>query len=228
MAALDQNRFRAVLESLRLADPHVESVVVYSEFVVVYFLQQDGANSGWLKANVSGAVYIVRRRKMPYFQLIVKNKDEAGLQAGVGDVTDFLHSDWELDCQKNYVFYKVEDPSKRIRCLWFHDDAEREKVEEQLNRILEEIRNPPVVNISPPMPRVAAPINVMPQAQMAAMAATAMGASMTQPPRPKSQAAAGQPQVTITMSSLRAAWHALADDEDFMRSVMQKLRSAQQ
>merc|ERR1712060_520981 len=59
------------------------------------------------------------------------------------DLLDDLHPDWELDCQKNYVFYKVEDPTKRIRGLWFHDDMERQKLESALEKTLEEIRSQP-------------------------------------------------------------------------------------
>jgi hypothetical protein len=219
MEALDQNHFKAVLDALRQTDPDVESIVVYSAFVVAYLLQQDGANSGWRKANVNGPVYIIRRRVAPRYQLLVKNKDTAGLQYGASDISDFLHPDWGLDCQKNYVFYKVEDPAKRIRGLWFNDDREREKVEEQLNRILEELRSQPL-----------APIPSAPAPGPASAPAAAMDNhfAMAQQRTVKPQGAPAQDRVVLNISSLRAAWHALADDEDFMRSIMQKLRDAQQ
>ena len=179
---------------------------------------KDGANSGWRKANVNGPVYIIRRRVAPRYQLLVKNKDTAGLQHGASDFSDFLHPDWGLDCQKNYVFYKVEDPAKRIRGLWFQDDREREKVEEQLNGILEELRSQPL-----------APVASAPAPGMAFAPAAAMDNhyAMAQH-RSAPQGAPAQDSVVLNISSLRAAWHAMADDEDFMHSIMQKLRNAQQ
>merc|ERR1712190_132941 len=115
------------------------------------------------------------------------------------DLLDNVHPEWELDCQKNYVFYKVEDASKRIRGVWVHDDGERQKVEASLERTLGDIRNG---NAEPDLPP-----------QHAAKAAPG-----------NAQAGDG---VVVTMSSLRSALHALADDEQFLRMVMQKLKEKQ-
>merc|ERR1719263_1539154 len=111
-----------MLETLQQTDPNIDHVVVHSKFVVVYMLHQDEPSPGWRKANIEGPVYLVRRRSAPRWQLLVKN------QFSTNDLLDNLHPDWELDCQKNCVFYKVEDPAKRIRGLWFHDDQERTKI----------------------------------------------------------------------------------------------------
>merc|ERR1719188_499050 len=134
-AGFDQQRFGGMLASLQQVDPDIDNIEAYSKFVVAYLLQQEGANPGWRKANIEGPVYLVRRRTIPRYQLLVKN------QFSTNDLLDSLHPEWELDCQKNYVFYKVEDVSKRIRGLWFHDDAERQKVESALEKTLGEIRN---------------------------------------------------------------------------------------
>merc|ERR1719326_1543274 len=132
------DRRQGPLESLqKLHDPQVQAIVAYSKFVVAYLLQQDGPSPGWRKANIEGPVYVVKRRSAPWYQLIVKN------QFSATDLQDNLHASWELDCQKNYVFYKVEDTSKRIRGLWFHDDNERTKIEAALEKVLEEIRKSP-------------------------------------------------------------------------------------
>merc|ERR1712110_885719 len=111
-------------------------ILIFSKFVVCYLLQNDGPNPGWRKANIEGPMYVVKRRSAPRYQLLVKN------QFSNNDFLDSLHPDWELDCQKNYVFYKVEDASKRIRGLWFHDDAERQKIEVGMEKVLADLRNP--------------------------------------------------------------------------------------
>merc|ERR1719201_2583383 len=130
---MDRAQYESMLGMLHDMDADVDHIVAYFKFAVAYLLQQEPPNQGWCKANIEGPLYIVRRRSAPRFQLIVKN------QSSSNDLVDRLHPDWELDCgQKNYVFYKVEDPSKRVRGLWFHDDAERQALEQVLEKILEE------------------------------------------------------------------------------------------
>lgn len=137
---VENARYKVMLQSLQQHDPEIDHVVAYSKFVVVYLLHQDGPNPGWRKANIEGPVYLVRRRAVVgagRFQLLVKS------QFSTNDLLDDVHPDWELDCQKNYVFYKIEDTSQRIRGLWFHDDSERTKIEASLEKVLEEIRRGP-------------------------------------------------------------------------------------
>merc|ERR1719444_673946 len=94
-------------------------------------LQTDGPNAGWRKAGIEGPVYLVRRRGQPKYHMVVKN------QFSTNDLVDALHPDWELDCQKNYVFYKTEDSLKKVRGLWFHEDSERQKTEARLEAALD-------------------------------------------------------------------------------------------
>mmetsp|Transcript_60075 Transcript_60075/g.127263 ORF Transcript_60075/g.127263 Transcript_60075/m.127263 type:complete len:194 (-) Transcript_60075:83-664(-) len=188
MATQDEARMQSMLQTLQMQDEMVEEVLVYSKFVVVYFLQQDQQNPGWRKANIEGPVYIYRRRTAPYFKLLVKH------QSSSNDLVDNVHPQWELDCQKNYVFYKVEDPEEKIRGLWFHEDSERLRVEEIMKRVLKDLQNGP-------------PRQAPPQAQVA--------------PAP---AAMGGDSVVVTRASLRAALRSLADDDAFVAKVVQKMK----
>mmetsp|Transcript_77960 Transcript_77960/g.216195 ORF Transcript_77960/g.216195 Transcript_77960/m.216195 type:complete len:194 (+) Transcript_77960:160-741(+) len=187
---------------LQQLDPQIELVAVYSKFVVAYQLQQDGPTPGWRKANIEGPVFIVRRHSAPVYQLIVKNNHDGT------NLIDDLHPEWELDCQSKYIFYKVEDPTKKIRGLWFHDDSERLRVEEQLERLLRELRAAPPADFQPapradpaPPPQAAAP--------------------------PTAPAAAPAGSVTVTAETVRAALHLLAEDDAFVKAVMDSLASAQ-
>jgi hypothetical protein len=121
-------------KQFQAADPYAASIVCSSKSVAAYVLQQDGANPGWRHANIEGPVYVIRRRVAPWYQLIVKNKNSQN------NLTDFLHPGLELDCQKNCISYKVEDTSKRSRRLWFHDDAERIKLEGEMEAFLKGLR----------------------------------------------------------------------------------------
>merc|ERR1719158_74654 len=179
-----EQQLQGMLASLKMTDPAIDMVVAHSKFVVAYLLQQEGPNPGWRKANMEGPVYLVRRRGAPRYQLLVKN------QFSTSDLLDDLHPDWELDCQKNYVFYKVEDPSKQIRGLWFHDDEERQRIEGELEKRLDELRRGP------------AQVEEEPEITYDRQAQSLQGKG----------AGKGGPSVTITQQGLRATLHSLADD----------------
>lgn len=222
MGGIEQARFRGMLDTLQTHDPEIDNIVVYSKFVVAYLLQQDGPNPGWRKANIEGPVYLVRRRSSPRYQLLVKN------QFSTNDLLDNLHPDWELDCQKNYVFYKVEDPTKRIRGLWFHDDMERQKLESALEKTLEEIRSQPSSEPQmEPQPLKAQAPQVPDMGNSSADNNSLMESLYPQYGLTKPGDNAPQERVTITMASLRAALHALVDDDAFLGMIMQKLKNSQ-
>jgi len=223
--ALEVARHKGMLESLQQQDPGIDSVIVFSKFVVAYLLQQEGPNPGWRKASIEGPLYLVHRKVNPKYQLLVKN------QFNTSDLLDNLHPEWELDCQKNYVFYKVEDASKRIRGLWFHDDSERIKLETALEKTLDEIR---VRLQEPEMPppglqhgegsaesgRVDDEDNLQ---KLYAQFGLAKPPNISGGGEPQSGSTFGD-SVTVSRETLRTALHALADDDSFVTTVMQKLK----
>jgi len=193
----------AHVKLLQQQDPDVEHIVVWSQFVVAYHLQQEPPNPGWRKANIEGPVFLVRRRSAPRYQLLVKN------QMNNNDLVDIIHPDWELDCQTSYVFYKVEDAAKKIRGLWFHQDSERQKFERALEQVLAELRAKPEAQA--PQGRSAPP---------EAPPAGGQGDHQLQ--------GGSDERVFVSPAVLRQALHSLSDDEGFTRLFMQKLREAQQ
>lgn len=188
---------RAALETLQAQDPSIESIVFTSKFVVAYLLQQDGPSPGWRKANIEGPVYLVRRRIFPKFQLLVKSQHD--LLDRTNDLLDSLHPEWELDCQKNYIFYKVEDTSKRIRGLWFHDDAERMRVEQALEKVVNELKEEEETS----------KIDASSHAPLQAKA----GGGMQQ-----------LPATRVSKAALSTAFHSLADEDHFVNMVFMKLK----
>lgn len=228
-SGLEHARYKGMLDSLQQQDYQIDHIAVYSKFVVAYLLQQDGPNPGWRKASIEGPVYLVRRQTAPRYQLLVKN------QFSTNDLVDNLHPDWELDCQKNYVFYKVEDPSKRIRGLWFHDDAERQKLEAALEKTLEEIRSKPTEPQTEPQP-IGAPARPEPAPQVADPGHGGAGGDMdslyaqfglTKPgdaPAGGQAPAANEDRVAVSKESLRATFRALAEDDVFLSQFMAKLK----
>jgi len=209
----ERTRLAKMTRSLQQHDAMIEEIIVSSQFAVAYLLQQDGTNPGWRKANIEGPVMLLRRRTAPRMQLLVAN----GLSTN--DLVDDLHPDWELDCQKNYVFYKVGDPGMRIRGLWFHDDDERAKIEQAIERCLQELRLDSAQMDSGE--RNSRPVAGDEEydhqhngAQMYAMSGV---------PTPTDSADG----FAITTNSIKEALHVLADDDQFITMVMNLLRESQ-
>jgi len=123
------------LAKLQESDSLIEEVVIYSKYAVAYLLQQEQPNPGWRKANIEGPIFLLRRKTSPKYQVLLKN------QNGPNDLLDDLHPDWEVDCQPQYIFYKVLDPAQKIRGLWFHNDAERVKIEKALDKAMTHLKS---------------------------------------------------------------------------------------
>jgi len=221
MMVLEHQRASDMLETLQRKDPDITIIVTFSKFVVVYVLQKDGSNPSWRRTNVQGSVLLVQRNSTPRYQLILKN------QSDTQDLVDNLHPDWELDCQENYIFYKVEDPHQLIRGLWFHDDVERQKLEASLEKALGEIR-PSAELQTAPQPQKAEPnLQSLQETDKFSAAAAQVDATVVQNRRLASNEAVSQDTVTVSVTSVRAAAHALADDEDFLKMIIQKIQTVQ-
>lgn len=216
---LEMARYKGMLESLQQQDHSIDKVCVFSKFVVTYFLQQESENPGWCKANIEGPLYLVERRASPKYQLLVKN------QCSPNDLLDNLHPDWEIDCQKNYVFYKV-DGGKRIRGLWFHEDSERIKLETALEHALADMRTgyrQPEMHFGEgsaergTLEEGADLQNLYAQFGLAKPSNISGGDQQL--------AGTDDDSVTVSTRTLRNVFHSLADNEGFIGAVMQKLKN---
>jgi len=207
------------VQKLQERDPEVEAIKAHSKFAVAYFLHQDSNNPGWRKANLEGPVYIVQRRSKPRYQLWVV-QENSSLEEKAPPLIDDLCTGWELDCQKNYVFYKVENPSEKIRGLWFHDDAERQRMEKSLEVMLEEMRKGGDTLEDRPELKVGGDVHL--PAQM--HSSVVQDQLYSQFGLRTDKGASDSDKVVITKASLRQALHALVDDDNFLNAVMQKLK----
>jgi len=139
------------LQELQASDPQVDNIVGYSAAVVVYLLEQEGDSPGWQKQDIEGPVFIVKRKALPRYRLLVKNA------AGGDNLLDAVHSEWQLDCQESYVFYQTQDTSQKVRGLWFAENDERTRMEQVISGVLEELRSNPDLEKEAPAPAPAAP-----------------------------------------------------------------------
>lgn len=210
------------VQKLQEKDSEVDAIVAHSKFAVAYYLHQDGNNPGWKKANLEGPVFIVRRKTHPRYQLWVTQSATGNVMQNLDTaphLMDNLTAGWELDCQKNYVFYKVQEAQEKIRGLWFHDDTERLKMERALEETLDKIRNGEDRIVEPTKAPADAPApfqasgNHMVQDQLYSQ----FGLRNT-------DQAASPDSVVVTKASLRQALHALVDDDNFLNDAMNKLK----
>merc|ERR1719502_1188044 len=108
---------------------------------VVFLLDEEKMK--WEEAGCEGAVYLVKRRMAPLYQIIVRNV------LGTADIVDTVDEEMELDCSEKHVVYKTSDPSKRVRCLWFPDDTERLKVQASIETSMDNLAMPQEVVENP-------------------------------------------------------------------------------
>merc|ERR1719374_51910 len=104
-----------------------------------------------------------------------------------------------LTVKRTTFFYRVEDPNKPIRGLWFHDDAERQKLEAALEKTLDELRKEKFEPVTDERFRQEKAPAVQAQSQT-------------------------QDRAIVSRDGLRSVFHALAEDQSFLDTVMQKLR----
>lgn len=206
---------RSTFLSMQQADPSITEMVSWTKLVVLYLLQQDGDSPGWRISGIEGSLFMVARNCEPKYRLIIKN------DKGTSDLVDDFHPDWEVDAKQSYIFYKVEQTAKRIRGLWFHDDAERMKLEEDIDKILGWIRPEGHVPLCLRDGEVAPPT--------AKDGSGSGGDDVRNKLQSMGKAGGGMPtdQVVQTNANvLRASLHSLVDEDAFLEMVYSQLKGA--
>jgi len=105
--------------------------------------------------------------------------------------------------------------------------VERQKLEASLEKALGEIR-PSAELQTAPQPQKAEPnLQSLQETEKFSAAAAQVDATVVQNRRLASNEAVSQDTVTVSVTSVRAAAHALADDEDFLKMIIQKIQTVQ-
>eukprot|EP00357_Protocruzia_adherens_P008461 CAMPEP_0115009370 /NCGR_PEP_ID=MMETSP0216-20121206/22568_1 /TAXON_ID=223996 /ORGANISM="Protocruzia adherens, Strain Boccale" /LENGTH=272 /DNA_ID=CAMNT_0002377157 /DNA_START=13 /DNA_END=831 /DNA_ORIENTATION=+ len=88
-------------KKFRRKDPGFVSVIAKSIYGALYNL--DPTTKKWMKMNIEGPVYIVKRSNAPYLRLILLN------QKGNNDYEDNLDSGMKFQTDKEFIFYLKPD-----------------------------------------------------------------------------------------------------------------------
>jgi len=127
----------AHLKLLQAEDPQILRIVFCCDYVIMYLLQEseDGNDSCWQEAGIRGPVYLVRRRGLPRYQLIVQDV------ASSKKLVDTLAIGWDLDPQENYLFFKTQHLDDKVRGFWLQHDTERQKLTNAISSALLELES---------------------------------------------------------------------------------------
>ena len=129
----DEARKEANLRVLQRQDKLVEDILVSATHVVLYEF-----SAGWQKLDVEGSLFLVKRREMPRFRLLVLNRNSTyNYQV---DITD----SFQMQNKDPYLIFRKPDNS--IQGMWFHNGSEREQVAALLQKVVQSLQvNPDAV-----------------------------------------------------------------------------------
>ena len=124
----------------RSIDSNIEDIVGSATHVVLY---EYVAPQGWEKLQVEGSLFLVSQQPYPvtqYSMAILNRHSTENFQVEVTKAFQLQHKD-------PYLIFKQ---SHKILGIWFHNANERVVMASLLNKVLENLRNAPIVVPTPP------------------------------------------------------------------------------
>mmetsp|Transcript_22471 Transcript_22471/g.33880 ORF Transcript_22471/g.33880 Transcript_22471/m.33880 type:complete len:315 (-) Transcript_22471:125-1069(-) len=141
---LAEARRTANLRVLQRLDPQIVDLAITASHVVLYQFSLE--TQQWIKRNVEGSLFVVKRSDMPRFKLIVSNRNSTeNLEVGIT-------STFQMQLREPYLIFRDSASSNNssgggggaadeaIRGLWFHDGKEREQVHSYLENVVKSLQ----------------------------------------------------------------------------------------
>ena len=218
----EQARKEANLRLLqRSVDRSISNILGSATHVVLYEFSQD--SQCWEKSDVEGSMFLAVRSTGYLLAILNRNsRDNYPLE---------LSADFQLQHSDPYLIFRQpqKDGKTVIRGIWFPNAAERVSLNDMMQTVLEELRNP---KLALPTPQ-AAPVGVDPSAALTALlsplsmgnnasaaAAASSSASGTTTPSSRRESPSSQPQTnpppTLDKKSLQLALLSLIQDDRFL------------
>ncbi|GAW80021.1 asparagine-rich antigen [Plasmodium gonderi] len=125
-------REKICFKMLKSIDIYITEIIMKSSFVTVYKMKEDEVK--WIRADIEGFLYIVRRSIKPTYRLIITNKKNEN------HLVQDIHGRIKLSTDQNYIFYRVyneENNSKSTYSLWFYSTEEKEKIYNMLRELVD-------------------------------------------------------------------------------------------
>mmetsp|Transcript_16879 Transcript_16879/g.28582 ORF Transcript_16879/g.28582 Transcript_16879/m.28582 type:complete len:314 (-) Transcript_16879:145-1086(-) len=141
---LAEARRTANLRVLQRLDPQIVDLAITASHVVLYQFSLE--TQQWIKRNVEGSLFVVKRSDVPRFKLIVSNRNSTeNLEVGIT-------STFQMQLREPYLIFRDSASSSNnssgggggadeaIRGLWFHDGKEREQVHSYLENVVKSLQ----------------------------------------------------------------------------------------
>ncbi|KAL6771831.1 hypothetical protein ACKKBG_A27975 [Auxenochlorella protothecoides x Auxenochlorella symbiontica] len=114
---------------LKRIDPDIEELLATVSHVVLYRFNPEGP--AWIKTDVEGTLYVVKRRGQPRFRYIVLNK------TGKEDFMEDIGAGFTSEIHKPYIMYRtdIDEVSSKVVGLWCHTEEECQRLGALFSRI---------------------------------------------------------------------------------------------
>ena len=123
----EEARKEANLRVLQRQDPEVLDILGFATHVVLY----EFVSPSWQKLDVEGSLFLVKRRDMPRFRLLVLNRN-----SNENYQVD-LTSTFQVQEKDPYLMFRKYDGT--IQGIWFHNGPEREQMSALLQKVVKSL-----------------------------------------------------------------------------------------
>ncbi|CAA9987219.1 mRNA-decapping enzyme subunit 1, putative [Plasmodium knowlesi strain H] len=134
-------REKICFKMLKSIDIYITEIIMKSSFVTVYKMKEDELK--WVRADIEGFLYIVRRSIKPTYRLIITNKKNEN------HLVQDIHGRINLSTDQNYIFYRVHNEESNLKStysLWFYSTEEKEKIYSMLKELVDKGESAPSVS----------------------------------------------------------------------------------
>lgn len=193
----------------RSMDRSISNILGSATHVVLYKFQQD--SQSWEKSDVEGSMFMAIRPSGYLLAILNRNSPE--------NYPIELTKDFQLQHSDPYLIFRQQTNGETIiRGIWFPNPSERIAMNDLMQQILEELKNP---KLPAPVPSPVAPVDesavlsalLSPLSLVGSATNAAATTTSTQSPSPPQQSA-NQP--TLDKKSLQLALLSLIQDDRFL------------
>mmetsp|Transcript_20008 Transcript_20008/g.60448 ORF Transcript_20008/g.60448 Transcript_20008/m.60448 type:complete len:384 (+) Transcript_20008:327-1478(+) len=114
------------LQVLKRLDPATQEILASAGQVALYDLND--VTKAWIRRDVEGALFLLRRSSNPTFQFTILNRKSQS------NYHEEVHAGFDFEEQNDkYMLYT--NAQRQVRCLWFHSAEERAMLAKQIRHI---------------------------------------------------------------------------------------------
>ena len=118
------------LRVLRRDDPDIDEVLGSASHVTLYSFDLDSRQ--WMRKNVEGSLFVVKRRSLPRFQFIVLNRLASEVTGKCENCVEDLLGEFEFELSPPYLLYRSQN---EVNGIWFYRQPECDEITALFNRI---------------------------------------------------------------------------------------------